>query len=130
MYSGNSNSIERARIYLESENLNETIFLPSLEIDQERMNERMSMMGKNAISTNIMDMDSAAIIDLYRKRNGVEHCFRTINTMNIASPMYHWTPQEIRVHLFLSLMAYLFLSLIYNEIHREGESISLISIME
>ena len=130
MYSGNSDLIERARIYLESENLNETILLPSLEIDQERMNERMSMMGKNAIFTNIMDMDSAAIIDLYRKRNRVEHCFRTINTMNIAFPIYHWTPQKIRVHMFFSLMAYLFLSLIYNEIHREDESVSLISTME
>jgi len=130
MYSGNSDSIERARIYLESENLNETILLPSLEIDQERMNERMSMMGKNAIFTNIMDMDSAAIIDLYRKRNRVEHCFRTINTMNIAFPIYHWTPQKIRVHMFFSLMAYLFLSLIYNEIHRVDESVSLISTME
>ena len=90
----------------------------------------MSMMGKNAIFTNIMDMDSAAIIDLYRKRNRVEHCFRTINTMNIAFPIYHWTPQKIRVHMFFSLMAYLFLSLIYNEIHREDESVSLISTME
>jgi len=130
IYSGNSDSIERARIYLDSENLNETIFLPSLEIDQERMNERMSMMGKNAILTNIMDMDSAAIIDLYRKRNRVEHCFRTINTMNIAFPIYHRTPQRIRVHMFFSLMDYLFLSLIYNEIHREDESVSLISTME
>jgi len=90
----------------------------------------MSMMGKNAIFTNIMDMDSATIIDLYRKRNRVEHCFRTINTMNIAFPIYHWTPQKIRVHMFFSLMAYLFLSLVYNEIHRVDESVSLISTME
>jgi len=70
------------------------------------------------------------IIDLYRKRNRVEHCFRTINTMNIAFPIYHWTPQKIRVHMFFSLMAYLFPSLVYNEIHRVDESVSLISIME
>jgi len=94
------------------------------------MNERMSMMGKNSIFTNIMDMDYAAIIDLYRKRNRVEHCFRMINTMNIAFPIYHWTPQKIRVHMFFSLMAYLFLSLMYNEIHREDESVPLISTME
>ena len=43
------------------------------------------MMGKNAIFTNIMDMEPEDIIDLYRKRNRVEHCFRTINTMDIAS---------------------------------------------
>ena len=34
---GDSDSMEKARIYLESENLNETILLPSLEINQERM---------------------------------------------------------------------------------------------
>jgi len=86
--------------------------------------------GKNAIFTNITDMNAESIIDLYRKRNRVEHCFRTINTMGIAFPVYHWTPQKIRVHMFFSLMAYLFLSLIYNEIHRADESVSLISTME
>ena len=40
---------------------------------------------------------------------------------------YHWTPQKISVHMFFSLMAYLFLALIYNEIHSHNESVSLIS---
>ena len=48
--------------------------------------------------------------------------------MGIAFPVYHWTPQKIKVHMFFSLMAYLFLALIYNEIHPENEFISLISI--
>ena len=112
MESGDSDSMEKARIYLETEKLNETILLPSVETDQNRMDERLSMMGKNAIFTNIMDMDAENIIDLYKKRNRVEHCFRTINTMGIAFPVYHWTPQKIRVHMFFSLLAYLFLALI------------------
>ena len=129
MDSGDSDSMDKARLYLESENLNETILLPSLEIDQERMDRRLSMMGKNAIFTSIMDMDARSVIDLYRKRNRVEHCFRTINTVDMAFPLYHWTPQKIRVHMFFSLMAYLFLALIYNEIHSRDESVSLISTM-
>ena len=32
--------------------------------------------------------------------------------MGIAFPVYHWTPQKIRVHMFFSLIAYLFLALI------------------
>ena len=112
MDSGDSDAMDRARIYLESENLNETILLPSFETDQKRIDEHLSMMGRNVIFTNIMDMDAAKIIDLYRKRNSVEHCFRTINTMGIAFPVYHWTPQKIRVHMFFSLIAYLFLTLI------------------
>ena len=128
--SGNYDSLDKARSYLESENLNETILLPSLEVNQERMDQRLSMMGKNALFTNIMDMDTGDIIDLYRKRNRVEHCFRTINTMDIAFPVYHWTPQKIRVHMFFSLMAYLFVALIYNEIHSRDESVSLISMKD
>ena len=111
MDSGDSDSMDKARLYLESENLNETILLPSLEIDQERMDRRLSMMGKNAIFTSIMDMDAKNVIDLYRKRNRVEHCIRTINTVDMAFPLYHWTPHKIRVHMFFSLMAYLFLAL-------------------
>ena len=50
--------------------------------------------------------------------------------MDIAFPVYHWTPQKIRVHMFFSLMAYLFLALIYNEIHSVDDSVSLISIRD
>ncbi|MCL4345855.1 MAG: hypothetical protein M1496_05795 [Candidatus Thermoplasmatota archaeon] len=49
------------------------------------------MMGKNAIFTNIMDIDSAGIIDLYKERNMVKPCLRTINSMGIAFPIYHRT---------------------------------------
>ena len=71
--SGNSDAIDKARIYLKSANMNETVLLPSFAINQERMEERLSMIGKNAIFTNIMDMEPEDIIDLYRKRNMGEH---------------------------------------------------------
>ncbi len=70
------------------------------------------MLGWNALFTNITEMNAEDIIDLYGKRNRVEHCFRHINTMDIAFPLYHWTPQKIKVHMFVSLLAYLFLALI------------------
>ena len=44
MDSGDSDSMYKARIYFESENLNETIILPSLEMDQKRMSGCFSMM--------------------------------------------------------------------------------------
>lgn len=33
---------------------------------------------------------------------------------DLMSPIYHWTPQKIKVHMFFSHIAYLFLALIYN----------------
>ncbi|WP_393971092.1 transposase [Oxyplasma meridianum] len=122
---GDSDAMEKARLYLEQEKLNETIELPSMAINSERMDERFNMFGKNAIFTNISDMKGEEIIDLYRKRNRVEHCFRTINTMDIAFPLYHWTTQKISVHMFFSHIAYLFLALIYNEVREFQKDVSL-----
>ena len=128
--SGDSDAMDKARIYLESQNMNETIIIPDLRIDHERMARRLGMLGMNALFTSIPDLMAGEIIELYRKRNRVEHCFRTINSMGIAFPVYHRTPQKIRVHMFLSLMAYLFLALIYNEIRKSGGSVSLQSTIE
>jgi transposase len=111
MGSGDSDAMEKARFYLEMENLNETILLPSLKINTERMHERFSMIGKSALFTNIEDMGPEDLIDLYRKRNRVEHCFRVICMRDLASPVYHWTTQKISVHMFFSYLAYMFLAL-------------------
>ncbi len=127
---GDSDSMEKARFYLEAENLNETIILPTLKVNSERMQERLSMLGKNALFTNMDDMDSGELIDLYRKRNRVEHCFRTISMNDLASPVYHWTPQKIRVHMFFSYLAYMFLALIYNRIRSITETVSLVSVQD
>ena len=128
MQSGDSDSSQKALYYLESMHLQETILLPDLRIDSSRMARRFSMMGKNALFTNIMDMGAESIIDLYRKRNRVEHCFRTISMSDLAKPEYHWTPQKIRVHMFFSLMAYLFLALIRYRMHSIDQSTSLQSV--
>lgn len=42
----------------------------------------------------------------------MEHCFGAINARDIAFPLYPRTPQKISVHMFFSLMAYLFPALI------------------
>ena len=71
-----------------------------------------------------------SLFDLYRKRNRVEHCFRTISMKDLASPVYHWTPQKIRVHMFFSYLAYMFLALIYNRIKAISETASLASVQD
>ncbi len=50
------------------------------------------MIGKNALFTNIYDMKPDELIDLYRKRNRVEYCFRTISMRDLISPIYHRAP--------------------------------------
>jgi len=126
---GDSDSLEKARLYLESRNLNETIFLPDMRIDQERLNARFRMFGRNALFTNIESADAIELIDLYRKRNRVEHCFRAISSLDLASPIYHWTPQKIRVHMFFSLLSLLVLAVIYNAV-KDVSGVSLSSVLD
>ncbi len=128
--SGDSDAMQKAGFYLEMEKLNETIILPSLKINGERMHQRLSMLGKNALFTNIEDLKAEELIDLYRKRNRVEHCFRIISMKDLASPVYHWTPQKIKVHMFFSYLAYMFLALLYNRIRSWIPTVSLISAMD
>lgn len=111
MESGDSDALQRAQYYLESVHLQETILLPDLSINRKRMGDRLSAMGKGALFTNIRGMDASGIMDLYRKRNRVEHCFRIISMDDLAKPEYHWTPQKIKVHMFYSYLAYMFLAL-------------------
>ncbi|MCL4341410.1 MAG: hypothetical protein M1431_04875 [Candidatus Thermoplasmatota archaeon] len=94
------------------------------------MRDRLSIMGRNALFTDIEDMKPEDLIDLYRKRNRVEHCFRIISMRDLASPVYHWTPQKIKVHMFFSYLAYMFLALLYNRIRPWITTVSLISAMD
>lgn len=63
------------------------------------------------------------LIDFYRKRNGMEHCFRTISMRDLISTAYHWTPQKIRVHMFFSYLVYMFLALIHNNARKIGATV-------
>ena len=73
--------------------------------------------------------DLRELIDLYRKRNRVDHCFRAISSFDLASPIYHWTPQKIRVHMFFSSLSLLVLAVIYNAV-KDVSGVSLSSVLD
>jgi len=52
-----------------------------------------------------------------------------ISELDLIFPIYHWTPKKIKVHMFLSYLAYLFLSLIYNEAKKADDDISLETVL-
>ncbi len=130
--SGLSNKYEKIMRILEDNHLQETILIKdgTLVIDQDRLNKKIERMGKTILFTDITEMDAQEIIELYKKRNRVEHCFRAINTLDLASPIYHWTADKIKVHMFFSYLTYLFLALIYNECKKRGIEVSLNSVMD
>ena len=58
----------------------------------------------------------------------MEHCFRAISSLDLVSPIYHWTPQKIRVHMFFSLLSFLVLAVIYNAV-KDVSGVSLNSVL-
>ena len=60
----------------------------------------------------------------------MEHCFRAISMKDLASSMYHWIPQKIRVHLFFSHLAYLFLALIHHVVSDTASLTSTTEVLE
>ena len=91
MDSGDSDALVRARIYLESMQLQETILLPDVTIASEKMHSRLEMLGKLHCSQ-AYPIFRDEIIDLYIKRNRVEHCFWAISMHDLMPPEYHGTP--------------------------------------
>jgi len=119
---------EKALNYLETVHLQETIMInDNIEINENKVDEKIRRMGKEILFTNIMDIDARDIIELYKKRGRIEQCFRTINVLDLASPIYHFTPDKIRVHMFFSLLSFLFLALLYNKL-KGIEGISLANV--
>ena len=75
----------KSGILLEAEKLNETIMVTSVTVDMERMMDRFTTCGNNTLFINFGDMMREGIAEMYRKRNTVEHCFRTISMRNLTS---------------------------------------------
>jgi len=48
--------------------------------------------------------------------------------LDLTSPIYHWTPQKIRVHMFFSLLSLLVLAVIYNAV-KDVSGVSLNSVL-
>jgi len=86
------------------------------------------MFGRNALFTNIESAYAMELIDLYRKRNRLEHCLRAISSLDLASPIFQWTPQKIRVHMFFSSLSLLVPASICNAV-KDVSEVSLNSVL-
>ena len=74
--------------------------------------------GKSFIFTNQNTWSTKDIVKTYRAQKGVEDQFKALNNRNRISvmPMYHWTDQKIRAHVFISVLALLVSNLLYRKL--------------
>jgi transposase len=82
--------------------------------------------GKSILFTDRQDMDAPAIADTYHAQYKIEDAFKQMKDPHHVSfwPVYHWTDQKIRVHVFYCVLALTLSSLLSRRIERAGLNLS------
>ena len=88
-------------------------------------------LGKTALFTDRDDFSNEEIVNAYRSAWHIEASFRQMKDTDHLSvkPIFHWTDEKIRVHLFTCILAMRLCSLLQKELAGQGiHTLSLIHI--
>jgi transposase len=88
---------------------------------------RQEILGKTALFTDKSDFSNEEIVSAYRSAWHVEHAFRQMKNPNHLTirPIFHWTDQKIRIHMFTCVLAYRLCCLLVKEISEKGIRINI-----
>jgi transposase len=91
-------------------------------VDDDARTEALKDAGKSFIFTNQNKWSTVDIVKTYRSQRGVEDQFKEFNDRDRirVMPMYHYTNQKIRAHVFISVLALLITNLLYRKLERHG----------
>jgi transposase len=83
---------------------------------------RESQLGKTALFTDRFDYSNDEIINAYRSAWHVESAFKQMkNTDHLTvRPFWHWSERQIRIHIFVCVLAYRLCCLIIKELSEHG----------
>ncbi|MHA2019828.1 MAG: IS1634 family transposase [Promethearchaeota archaeon] len=97
-----------------------------IEINDIEKENHIETLGKSILFTNRLDWPPESIIWGYREQYIVEHAFRKMKspTSIAIRPMYHYSNSCIRAHIFVCVIALLFLSLLRLKLTRKSVPIS------
>jgi transposase len=88
--------------------------------------------GKRILFTDRNDWPVARVVSAYRSQSQVEADFRQMKDPSVVSfsPMFHWTDQKIRVHVFYCVLALAVARLMVREAKQAGLSISVPELLD
>jgi len=92
------------------------------KIDDTAREEYLKNLGKSIIFSSRNEWSTLEIVKTYRAQIDVERQFKELNKRGRISvmPMYVWTNEMIRVHMFISVLALLLSNLFYRKIQLAG----------
>ena len=93
---------------------------------------RRDYLGKTALFTDRDDFTNEQIVLAYRSAWHVESAFRQMkNPDHLAvKPIFHWTDEKIRIHIFVCVLAYRLCCLLVKELAMQGIYLSFNRLME
>lgn len=78
-----------------------------LAVDEERLKDEEKFDGMWAVVTNWFDLPSRDIVTHYKGLRRVEDGFKSLKSDLEIGPMFHWTSNRIRAHVFVCFLALL-----------------------
>ena len=92
---------------------------------------RREYLGKTVLFTDRKDFTNEQIITAYRSAWHIEAAFKQMKNPEHLSvrPIFHWTDEKIRVHIFICVLAYRLCSLLIKELSQKGISITINQLM-
>jgi len=93
-------------------------------IDEARIAKDASWDGYLAVQSNVVGLDSLAIIDAYHQLWRIEEAFRLLKSTLRTRPIFHWTPRRILGHFVVCFIAFVLERALEIRLKRQGISAS------
>jgi transposase len=89
-------------------------------------------LGKSVLFTDHDDWENEKIVHAYRSAWRIESAFRQMKDTEHLSvrPMWHWTDQKIKVHIFCCILAYRLCCILKRELREKGMDLSINGIID
>ena len=89
-------------------------------------------LGKRAFFTSRHDWSNEEIVGTYNSAWHVEGVFRQLKNTDYLSvrPLFHWTDQKIKVHIFFCVLAYRLCCILNQELRNAGITVSINKMLE
>jgi transposase len=109
--------------------------IPSLKfnLNEENLdNLKKTILAKTVLFTNRHNWTTEEIVASYRSAWHIEHTFRQMKDSDhlTVRPLFHWTDQKIKIHIFYCVLAYRLCCLLKKELYSLNISESLNQILD
>ncbi|MHA1294543.1 MAG: IS1634 family transposase [Promethearchaeota archaeon] len=104
----------------------------TVKINEKALKSHLATLGKSYLLSNHPTMTPLELVWLYRQQYTVERAFKYIKSPHLLSvrPMFHWTDDSIRGHLFTCVLGLLLLTLLTRKIQARFKQMSIWDIVE